>query len=234
MREDMSKVVIERPRHNHSDPSRKTGLRIRSYDPDEEYDDLPTRMPTSRGRGTKYFSDFLSPLRRFLRSNVGRPWDKVYSEMRQHLDFRKTTGRHVFEHVEAEVSLHCFISDDGKVYERGRYGGRSFLVTGLYVHPRTGLLCWQEPRNRRKERQSREASKEVTRIHLSGKRHYVKLNGIWYIAEVEGEPLYYRSATGGGDGEFITEDYFRWKVLRKKQCGSRELRAAGLSNTPAE
>src|SRR5262245_6915882 len=112
MREDMSKVVIERPREGHGLPSRKTRLRIRRYDPDKEYDDLPSRVSGSRSkyirpREIKDFSDLLGPLRRFLRKNVGRPWNLVYSEMKEILDDRKVTGRHVFEHVEMEVETHA-------------------------------------------------------------------------------------------------------------------------------
>lgn len=38
MRDDMSKVVTERPRQGHGNKSKKTtGQRIRRYDPDREY-----------------------------------------------------------------------------------------------------------------------------------------------------------------------------------------------------
>ena len=74
----MSKVVIERPREGHRLPSSKTRLRVRRYDPDKEYDDLPKRVSGSRSKyiraeQTKYFSDLLGALLRFLRKNVGRP-----------------------------------------------------------------------------------------------------------------------------------------------------------------
>ena len=121
MRSDMSKVVIERPRGGHSNESVKTGLRIRNYDQNDEYEDLPKREKYSMGRQKgriprKYFSDFLNPLERYFRSNVGRPWDKIYSEMREHLDFRSTMMQHVFQHVQTMVEQHCYIGDDGKVY----------------------------------------------------------------------------------------------------------------------
>lgn len=116
----MSKVVVERPRGGHGLPSVKTRFRIRNYDPDQEYDDLPGRISGLRlAKKTghyKYFSDLLGPLRRYLRSNVGRPWDKVYSELCENLDKRKTTGRHVFEHVETEVALNCYEAEDGRRY----------------------------------------------------------------------------------------------------------------------
>src|SRR5262249_52510460 len=152
MRNDMSKVVIERPRWGHSLPSGKTRLRVRRFNYDFDYnddfdhlmDDLPKRVSGSRNKFlrpklTKGFTDLLGPLRRFLRSNVGRPWDAVCSEMSRHLDNRKTTGRHIFTHVETEVTMNCY-EEGGVIYGYNWRGGRPAPVEGLYVHPRTGLL----------------------------------------------------------------------------------------------
>jgi hypothetical protein len=232
MREDMSKVVIERPRWGHSLPSMKTGLRLRRYDPGDEYEDFPKRAPASRGRqknGGKSFSDLLGPLRRYLRSNVGRPWDKVYSEMKQHLDSRKTTGQHIFEHVKWEVALDCYIGKDGKVYQYSNQW-HQHPVEGLYVHPRTKLLCWKEPQRYR----HRQAQKEKTRIPISGNRSYIKLKGIWYIAELEETDKRQMPQAGDILKEAFEEGYRKWWILRKNQCSSKQLKAAGLSNTPAE
>src|SRR5215468_1488058 len=188
MRKDMSKVVIERPRSGHSLPGYKTRLRIRHYDPEKDYEDLPKRVSGSRSKyvragETKYFSDFLSPLRRFLRTNVGRPWDKVYSEMKESLDDRKATGRHVFEHVDIEVETHPLIGDDGKLY-KSRYSGRLQPVYEFYIDPRTGLLCWSDEkpwwRNRGK---SKGDGQGVNYVRLSANTCYVKMNGIWYFIE---------------------------------------------------
>ena len=81
MRDDMARVVTERPRRGHGNKSRKTtGRPIRSYDPDRDYDE-PTRLPVARGRQYGYdckeFSDLINPLRRYLRSCVGKSWAKV-------------------------------------------------------------------------------------------------------------------------------------------------------------
>lgn len=85
MRDDMAKVVTERPRRGHGEKSRKTtGRRIRSYDSDADYDE-PTRLPVGRGRqygwSAKEFSDLINPLKRYLRSCIGRPWNKVHSDL---------------------------------------------------------------------------------------------------------------------------------------------------------
>src|SRR5688572_6492273 len=72
MRDDMSKVVTERPRQGHGNKSKKTtGPRIRRYDPDREHDE-PTRLPIAchrqYGYDAKEFSDLINPLKRYLRT----------------------------------------------------------------------------------------------------------------------------------------------------------------------
>lgn len=237
MREDMSKVVIERPRWGHSLPSSKTRLRINRYDPDKEYDDLPKRVSGSRSKyiragETKYFSDLIGPLRRFLRKNVGRPWDKVYSEMREKLDDRKVTGRHVFEHVDGEVETHALIDGDGELYRWG-FSGRQ-PVYGFYVDPRTGLLCWSDNNPWRRARgKSKTAGEEITHIRLSANAGYVKMNGIWYFIEYEifEEPVDcdqaqptapLRTIPNVSDSPIL--------ILRKKQLSQKELKTAKLKN----
>ena len=236
MREDMSKVVIERPRRGHADPNLKTGWRSRRYDPEKEYDDLPTRLTASMRSGTKNFSDLLSPLRRYLRSNVGRPWNKVWSEMKEHLDDRKTTGRHIFEHVEREVALHCYVGTDGRIYPSRSWYRDIYPVEGLYVHPRTGLLCWKEARYYKDKKRREAAVREILRIEISDARCYLKLKGLWYIGEyVAGEKP--ENLLHGDEAEDGTCYYSRgrWLLLKKKkQCNGEELRKAGLSNDPPQ
>lgn len=246
MRKDMSKVVIERQRHGHSLRNRKTGLRILNYEVDRDYDDLPKRVSGSRnkhlrtaGRSeVKSFSDLLGPLRRYLRKNVGRPWDKVYSELAQHMDKRKTTGIHVFQHVEREVKQHCFTGDDGKVYYYHSYSSPG-LVHGLYVHPRTGLLCRSDEKSWWQSRlaiiRSERQRQSEWRVLIKGKRHYVKLNGIWYTADIE---PYRRGQSSPEEEAKLTlvdeqETNHRtitWRVFNKRQCCKKELKTAGLNS----
>jgi hypothetical protein len=101
-------------------------------DPESAY--FPPRAPAYRG-----FDDKLGPARRWLRSQVGRPWDKVRSDLFLRFDTRTTAGRHiVFDHLLEEVSpkqpqvfgrrefwisphgLLQFRSFDRKVYARAR------------------------------------------------------------------------------------------------------------------
>lgn len=145
MRRDMAKVVTERPRYGHANKSKKTSLRVRRYESEDQLDDLPKRISSGRHRQhgwtAKEFSDLISPLKRFLRSRVGKSWDKVYSELSQNLDKRSLTGRHIWLHVWMEVERDCSVGDDGKIYPNPKYG-RRLPIHGLYIHPKTRILSF--------------------------------------------------------------------------------------------
>lgn len=246
MRDDMSKVVIERPRYGSALPSLKTGQRIHRYDFDNEYEDLPKRISGRAKfykRGTKEFSDFLNPLEGFLRKNVGRPWDKVYSELCRHLDRRKTTGRHVFEHLEDFVSVNCFYDDDGELWI-DRYSGRvepiskaTWYRQKYYVDPITKLLCRLDKNDKAVARRKYEARKQnarrrIERVQISFDQSYVRINGIWYIGDYvkddRARPLADALKCDEGIRYF---DGKRWmQLVSKRKCSQQELQRAGLSN----
>jgi hypothetical protein len=143
MRSDMAKVVTERPRRGHGNPSKKWGRRLGKSEYDAE-DHGPTRAPLARhhqyGSNAKDFSDLLGPLRRYLRKQVGRPWNKVWSEITRTLDNRSLSGQHIFDHIRWEVAQHTFLGAEGSVHHDRSSG--AVAVSGLYVHPVTGLLCY--------------------------------------------------------------------------------------------
>jgi hypothetical protein len=143
MRSDIAKVVTERPRRGHGNPSKKWGRRLRKNEYEAE-DHGPKRAPIARsnqyGWNPKEFSDLLGPLRRYLRKQVGRPWDKVWSEITRNLDRRSLSGQHIFDHIQWEVEQHVLVSRDGGMY-RTRWS-QVLPVSGLYVHPTTRLLCY--------------------------------------------------------------------------------------------
>jgi hypothetical protein len=101
MREDMAKVIVTRPRV--LDSMVRKGRNV----PDEH---LPKaiglrRHAHERG-GYKMLNETLAPLRRYLERQVGRPWDKVYSEIAQRLRPSSTVQQHVRDHVGDFVNLH--------------------------------------------------------------------------------------------------------------------------------
>jgi hypothetical protein len=181
MRSDMKKVVVERPRGQSYVPNRKFGARLR-YIPGHDYEEQPKRVGISasyRGYGysAKWLRDLLGPLDRFLRTNVGRPWNEVYSEICSTLDKREITGHHLISHLEVET--HCFIGSNGKVCHL-RWGNHETGVEEFYVHPLTGLLCYAERPNRRELKRQRLLAEEVTWLVINDETAYRKHEGIWY------------------------------------------------------
>ena len=156
MKKDMKKLLCERERIGSSDPSTKTGGRL---DPTLDYlsgdhDWGPSWISTSKksfrfegklGYRSKKLNENLNPLERFLHSSIGRPWDDVYSEIRENLCPRRAIDFHVLFHLDQMVERECYIGEDGLPWRsrQSRWGGG--LVHNLYVNPDTGVLsCYRE------------------------------------------------------------------------------------------
>ena len=179
MRPDMHKVVVERERRGSRRRNRKWGRRLASV-PGADYDDQATFVSSARRRQYGYyekeFTDVLGPLRGFLRSHLGRPWNKVFSELRQGLDVRKVTGMHIFDHVKGMVATDCYVDEDGTV----RHILKDREVEGFFVHPKTGLLRYvARPSRRQKDKDALKAM-EVKEVRLDRNTSYRLLDGQWY------------------------------------------------------
>jgi hypothetical protein len=136
----MFEVIIERPRGPgwRNTTGRRLGERRR-------LPDAPLWEPVSRGRGGKELNENLAPLRRFLQSRVGRPWNAVRSEMSAILTPRSAVQKHVLDHVKQMVEENPVLIDGRFCYPPGSgfFSGTPITAKrwwGLYVCPRTGLL----------------------------------------------------------------------------------------------
>uniref|UniRef100_B8HYE3 Uncharacterized protein n=1 Tax=Cyanothece sp. (strain PCC 7425 / ATCC 29141) TaxID=395961 RepID=B8HYE3_CYAP4 len=176
---------------------------------------------------SKYFSDHLGPLRRYLRSQVGQPWNQVYSQLCQRLDPSTLAGQHVLSHVWHYVERHAELID-GVVHRKPYRGYFSQLASGyrdqFYVHPETGLLCiadkipWPKP----------PAPTDI--VILNDRHQYRKLNDLWYLITFEEFPPppteYVTDVLQG----LIPRCRAVWQndrylyAARKKQCNKKEIR----------
>jgi hypothetical protein len=101
-------------------------------------DGFDTLCVGKRGKVYKGFADKLGPPQRWLRSQVGRPWDKVRSEMVARFNPRSLAGQHIiFDHLLQSVA-------NNHVHERG-FRGRS----DLYVDRHGTLRCRKLEKRRR-------------------------------------------------------------------------------------
>jgi transposase-like protein len=100
-------------------------------------------MKFKHGGGTRSFNDNLEPLQRFLASNVGKNWDKLYSELSKQLNKNTISGLHVFNHL-FDFVYEKVVIDGKKVYyiKWGKYNElrSSERFPKFYINPKTGQL----------------------------------------------------------------------------------------------
>lgn len=153
------------------------------------------------------------PVLQWLRQQVGRPWDAVYSELCETFDRRNGVYDCVLEKVLSNIEIHnVYLNEDQMACCRSPYG--DYQLGGLYVHPTTRLLCLQEydRMSRARWRAQQAAQAEVSKVQVSRFLQLRKLDGLWFwieLAEVT-EPQYItQPAITREDGTIIPEQRFR-------------------------
>jgi hypothetical protein len=132
MRKDIAKVLVTTPRVGSWMKNEEVLYRRRERIT-EDYDGpgrTSMRPQNPRGGYTerKQLNEYLNPLYRFLEKRVGRNWDRVYSEIRQHNRPGSAVGEHIFQHLRdyvrvklTDVSEHYwsdFFVDKGGILRR--------------------------------------------------------------------------------------------------------------------
>jgi hypothetical protein len=185
MREDMYKVIVERPRHGKEGDA--TAARLR-----KDFDG-PMHLGMRAGYGYRSLNENLAPLRRYLYAQIGRPWNKVFSEICAGIDRRNTVQQHVHQHIRDFIAIEVGVRD-GQLIDlvacRGFLGSDSGISQGLYVDPHTGLI-----RPNKNHRPCRHGIAELRRreqAEVAGRRRKVDertylllLNEIWFSVEVD-------------------------------------------------
>jgi hypothetical protein len=144
MRQDMKHVIIDRPRRGgeggKSRPPKGSKRRWQRI-PVEEHPKSESTSPGRRyGWGCKELNENLAPLRRWLRSNCGRPWSKVYAEICEGLSVRNATAAHVRDHAEQFVVKNTCLIDGLVCDSKGEPLNGGWHWRPFYVHPVDGIL----------------------------------------------------------------------------------------------
>jgi hypothetical protein len=137
MRKDISKVVVERPRRSQKFAyciKYKARANLGNCQDLDKLDEMPViegNLKKKFGYMTKDFSDFLTPLKGFLKKNVGRRWDSLYSDICQFLNKSSVTHKHIFDHLMYYVCVKPHFVD-GIYYEdakmKDEISGDSYFV----------------------------------------------------------------------------------------------------------
>lgn len=180
MRKDISKILVERPRIGGGFKYPK-GWGRKSRGRGEDRDDLPSKESIRRkwiaSSTEKFLNENLRPLERFLEKQVGRPWDKVFSEICANLRVDNAVQKHVRDHLPDFVTVTCR-RVGRKIYGRCSSLTRELSNGELYVDPRTGIL-------RRYEVQRTARKVEPTVVPIDARSQLHKLEGIWYAIALE-------------------------------------------------
>ncbi|MBJ2157769.1 hypothetical protein JC881_18425 [Variovorax sp. IB41] len=139
MREDMDKVIVERPRRGGG--VQGDGRAFRNSR------ERGSHLGMKRGYDhPKGLNENLAPLKRWLHKQVHRPWDKVYAELNSGIDRRSTVQAHIFQHIDDFVERRAELRDGEVCVPPHRWGThrsvplREAPNVELFVHPVTGIL----------------------------------------------------------------------------------------------
>lgn len=248
MRKDMDRLLVQRPRiEDYGDNKasyRRMNFNLRDLEVYEDedgnkvvdLDDGGRHGAISRGRGTKILNENLAPLKRYLESQINRPWDKVYSEIRENISFDSAVQLHILQHLFQYVEKDCFEDENKAVrYNRG-YRGYTELMDGtMYVHPRTGLFL----KYKRKKRPPKVQETRV--VQVSERVFYVKLDKLWFEIEYNYPvvPTHFYYSFGHPDRLASTAAHLYWDGSRhvdvkitytKRQLPKRVLKEHDLKN----
>lgn len=180
----LAEVLIERPRGGMRLSSRRlrgAKKRLNELTRDlieSESDGFSPHLIKVRNP-TKYLSDNLGPLRRFLRSKVGKNWDNTYSELCDRLDTSTMIGQHVLQHLWDYVERHIEMVDDQpfcKPYYRRGGALYSGYRAQYYIHPESHLLLVAPSRS------AKPVANSGPRlwIRVDAMHHYRLVDGVWY------------------------------------------------------
>ena len=186
MREDMSKVIVERPRLRL--PRRAGSLYPRAklkHLAGRDASEAPSRERLGGRYAYKRLNENLAPLTRYLRAQLGRPWNTVYSEVCAQLAMTSAVQKHVVDHLKEFVFTRVRLVE-GALWGADRYGRPRRLEPGwrdlFYVCPRTGLLSVvlsdREGQRQPWRRTYAPTNPNVRIISASIELH--RLDGVWF------------------------------------------------------
>jgi hypothetical protein len=127
----------------------------------------------------KGLSENLAPLRRYLQSQVGRPWNKVYSEVCERINPNSAVQLHIWQHLIHYVCTNPYVIS-GEV-------GKGWRWYPFVVDPRTGLL--RENPKRRRGSMAKKPVPDADRVTVDGQHEYRRLNGLWFELRLAPVPL---------------------------------------------
>jgi len=236
MREDMFKVIVERPRSGW-----RSAPRARNRLAGE--DDLPVKIGMRRHVAvtrlkSKSLNENLNPLKRYLGQQVGRPWNAIYSEIAATLAPGHTVKEHVRQHIGDFVARNIAIGRDGEWLNGSdrRFGaGPIPWHQPYYVDPDDGLLkdsakLWRKLGVDPYPWRRRETKADPNVRVLDPMREHRRIEGIWYEVSYGCKPDRPTEEMAFDLIERTVVPARKRHAVAKRQLSRLELKALGMVN----
>jgi hypothetical protein len=190
MRPDFDKILTERERIGSKLKYHKVRNRKRS----ESFEDLPhmegmSSIHAKVARDWKHLNENLSPLYRYLRKQIGRPWNTVYSDIRQMMGKNPNAVKgHILQHlygfngVEKDVE---FVGKQVFYLDTKWRAQRELYNDTLYVDQQGILRKYKTKNNKKSWKQLQEDKWMETARHLPDGNQARKINGVWYYVTLK-------------------------------------------------
>jgi hypothetical protein len=190
MRGDMPKVIVERPRGGGGKLRRKKAVR----DDDASLSKIGVKRDAMMRGANKSLNENLAPLKRYLESQINRPWDKVWSEICKNLKPSNTVQQHVRDHIPDFVAIKTTLRD-GQVWVHDRYALKPLkeAYVRLYVDPKSGLLRrnkhWAGWKKLNQDRRAAAAKARDARMRVISQDVQLHLSGdCWWEVKLAAVP----------------------------------------------
>lgn len=182
MRKDMAKMLVETHRSSAAVTYKDT--RKRGNDP-RDFENAPKRekIKGRYGYDTKEFGENFPPLIGFLRKNVGRKWDAVYSELCASLKGGGTVIAHTKLHLFRDFLVEKPFWIDGVPHDRpeNSWKGPSPLSADQPYVDQNGILRITAQNKNSRPRRAWHAHWRVDgRVIVDKHKQYRKIDGAWF------------------------------------------------------
>ena len=147
----------------------------------------------------KNFNENLNPLKSWIHSQLGKKWDKSYSDLRKTFDCRGVINNHILEHLFDYIEINTKLVDGVVMVLDGYNGSKGYVPLkkrfsssyrhDYYVCPKDGTVksMVKQPRRSVIKQQEADAQKKKDSVFrdLGDKHLHLEEDGVWYVYDVE-------------------------------------------------
>lgn len=157
MRNDYKHIIVDTARGGSEGGWHdiRNSKRVRELDGNVGYAKM-----NKRGWMAKEQSDRLKPVMNMLRSNIGQPWDKVWSEICQNADSRNIRGFHLRQHVSDYVRLQGKRDDEWPYWPKKFYVDDNGILRQTKCNRKRSAYRTRDPDHKNKEQARKRREKQ--------------------------------------------------------------------------